>query len=81
LFVQIRDHVLTAPFDNCCASDQLEGQASTSRRSEDWRKIGLGAQILCDLGVRSIRLLAAHHRHYVGLGGFGIEIVTTDILD
>lgn len=50
-------------------------------RSQQWREIGLGAQILKDLGISSIRLLASTKRTYVGLGGFGIEIVETETLD
>ena len=50
-------------------------------RSRQWREIGLGAQILKDLGISSIRLLASSQRTYVGLGGFGIEIVGTDPID
>ena len=47
-------------------------------RSRQWREIGLGAQILKDLNISSIRLLASAKRTYVGLGGFGIEIVATE---
>ena len=43
-------------------------------------EIGLGAQILKDLGITSIRLLASRERHYVGLEGFGIRIAGTEIL-
>ena len=50
-------------------------------RSRQWREIGLGAQILKDLGISSIRLLASSKRTYVGLGGFGIEIVATEPLE
>jgi 3,4-dihydroxy 2-butanone 4-phosphate synthase/GTP cyclohydrolase II len=50
-------------------------------RSRQWREIGLGAQILRDLGISSIRLLASSKRTYVGLGGFGIEIVDTEPLE
>jgi 3,4-dihydroxy 2-butanone 4-phosphate synthase/GTP cyclohydrolase II len=50
-------------------------------RSRQWREIGLGAQILRDLGISSIRLLASSKRTYVGLGGFGIEIVDTEALE
>ena len=35
---------------------------------------GLGAQILSDLGLSSIRLLTNHPRKVVGLEGFGIQI-------
>ncbi|HQY74488.1 MAG TPA: 3,4-dihydroxy-2-butanone-4-phosphate synthase, partial [Aestuariivirga sp.] len=44
---------------------------------QTWLDIGLGAQILRDLDVRSIRLLSSSNRHYVGLSGFGIEIAET----
>ena len=46
----------------------------------EWREVGLGAQILKDLGVTSIRLLATRERRYVGLAGFGIVIDETEIL-
>jgi 3,4-dihydroxy 2-butanone 4-phosphate synthase/GTP cyclohydrolase II len=56
-----------------------EGATDTeAARSQQWREIGLGAQILKDLGISSIRLLASSKRTYVGLGGFGIEIVDTE---
>ncbi len=57
-----------------------ETQSAQARR-EQWREIGVGAQILRDLDVSSIRLLASRLRNYVGLTGFGIEIVETDIID
>lgn len=50
-------------------------------RTRQWREIGLGAQILKDLGISSIRLLTSSKRTYVGLSGFGIEIVATDPLE
>jgi 3,4-dihydroxy 2-butanone 4-phosphate synthase/GTP cyclohydrolase II len=58
-----------------------EHTRSEVERSRQWREIGLGAQILRDLGVCSIRLLASHERTYVGLSGFGIEIVATEAVE
>ncbi|MFO1185202.1 MAG: 3,4-dihydroxy-2-butanone-4-phosphate synthase [Bauldia sp.] len=55
--------------------------ATPTAREEEWREIGLGAQILKDLGVTSIRLLAHRERRYVGLDGFGIAIQATEKLD
>lgn len=63
------------------SSDDAEEHGSTKDREDSWREIGLGAQILRDLDVSNIRLLASKKRHYVGLGGFGITIADTDILD
>ena len=54
-----------------------EKSGSTRQRDENWREIGLGAQILRDLGVKSIRLISSSSRNYVGLSGFGIEITET----
>jgi 3,4-dihydroxy 2-butanone 4-phosphate synthase / GTP cyclohydrolase II len=54
---------------------------SEAARTRQWREIGLGAQILKDLGISSIRLLASSKWNYVGLGGFGIEILSTDRLE
>jgi 3,4-dihydroxy 2-butanone 4-phosphate synthase/GTP cyclohydrolase II len=54
---------------------------SSLERRERWREIGLGAQILRDLGVSSIMLIATQHRQYVGLAGFGIEIAGTEIVE
>jgi len=58
-----------------------EDHASALDREEEWREIGLGAQILKDLGVRSIKLQATKNRHYVGLDGFGLKISEIKISD
>jgi len=54
---------------------------SELERSRQWKDIGLGAQILRDLGITSIRLYATRSRSYVGLAGFGIEIAATEPLE
>jgi 3,4-dihydroxy 2-butanone 4-phosphate synthase/GTP cyclohydrolase II len=41
----------------------------------DLRDYGMGAQILCDLGVRKIRLLTNNPKKVIGLEGYGLEIV------
>jgi 3,4-dihydroxy 2-butanone 4-phosphate synthase/GTP cyclohydrolase II len=55
--------------------------SSEEARSRQWREVGLGAQILKDLGISSIRLLTGRKLTYVGLAGFGIEIVSTESLN
>jgi len=54
---------------------------SDALRSQQWREVGLGAQILRDLGVGSIVNLASSPRSFVGLSGFGIEIAGTEPLE
>jgi 3,4-dihydroxy 2-butanone 4-phosphate synthase/GTP cyclohydrolase II len=41
----------------------------------DLREYGLGAQILVDLGLRTISLLTNNPRKVVGLEGYGLEII------
>ncbi len=41
----------------------------------DLRDYGIGAQILCDLGVKKIKLLTNNPKKLVGLKGYGLEVV------
>ena len=58
-----------------------ESTGSEVARSRQWREVGLGAQILKDLGISSIRLLSSAKLTYIGLAGFGIEILSTETLE
>jgi 3,4-dihydroxy 2-butanone 4-phosphate synthase/GTP cyclohydrolase II len=58
-----------------------ESTSSEHERNVQWREVGLGAQILRDLGISSIQLFATRSRTYVGLAGFGIEITATEPLE
>ncbi|HKH34300.1 MAG TPA: 3,4-dihydroxy-2-butanone-4-phosphate synthase [Beijerinckiaceae bacterium] len=58
-----------------------ESTASELERSRQWREVGLGAQILRDLRISSIKLYATRERSYVGLAGFGIEIESTEPIE
>jgi 3,4-dihydroxy 2-butanone 4-phosphate synthase/GTP cyclohydrolase II len=81
--IYLREGAVGVPKSSESPRDRLQAEehhGSAERRAEEWRDIGLGAQILRDLGVRSIRLFAARERRYVGLQGFGIEIEATEPL-
>ncbi|MBV9078562.1 MAG: 3,4-dihydroxy-2-butanone-4-phosphate synthase [Methylobacteriaceae bacterium] len=58
-----------------------EPTASEAERMSQWREVGVGAQILRDLSIKSIRNLGTATRSFVGLSGFGIEILGTEPLD
>jgi 3,4-dihydroxy 2-butanone 4-phosphate synthase/GTP cyclohydrolase II len=78
VIVYLRDGTAGVPV----AEIPHDGSTGTeAARTRQWREIGLGAQILKDIGISSIRLLSSSKRTYVGLSGFGIEIVGTETLD
>jgi 3,4-dihydroxy 2-butanone 4-phosphate synthase/GTP cyclohydrolase II len=78
VIVYLRDGTAGVPL---AAIPQEADSGTEAARTRQWREIGLGAQILKDLGISSIRLLTSSKRTYVGLSGFGIEIVATDPLE
>jgi 3,4-dihydroxy 2-butanone 4-phosphate synthase / GTP cyclohydrolase II len=73
--VYLRDGTAGVP-TSANPGDGEQGQAEASR-SRQWREVGLGAQILRDIGVYSIINLTSTPRPFVGLSGFGIEISGT----
>ena len=78
VIVFLRDGTAGVPVAEIPHEDDSGADAARSRQ---WREIGLGAQILKDLGISSIRLLTSSKRTYVGLGGFDIEIVATEPIE
>jgi 3,4-dihydroxy 2-butanone 4-phosphate synthase / GTP cyclohydrolase II len=50
-------------------------EGSQDRSGRILRAIGLGGQILSDLGIQRIRLLSNTPMHIPALEGFGLEIV------
>ncbi len=51
-----------------------DGPAGTALPIDE-RELGIGSQILRDLGLRRLRIITDHPRKLRGLAGFGIEIV------
>ncbi len=63
---------------NAPQDDEHHGAAIA--RQKAWREVGLGAQILRDMGISRIHLLSRRTRRYVGLEGFGIEITAQEVV-
>jgi 3,4-dihydroxy 2-butanone 4-phosphate synthase/GTP cyclohydrolase II len=79
VIVFLRDGSVGVPVSAIPKGGDKNGDSgSDAERQRQWREIGLGAQILKDLGISSIRLLTSAKHRYVGLAGFGIEIVSTE---
>jgi 3,4-dihydroxy 2-butanone 4-phosphate synthase/GTP cyclohydrolase II len=58
-----------------------EPKTAEADRNRQWREVGVGAQILRDLGITSIINLTSSVHDYKGLSGFGIEIVSNERLE
>jgi len=58
-----------------------DAKSAEADRNRQWREVGVGAQILRDLGITSIRNLTSSVHDYKGLSGFGIEIVANERLE
>jgi 3,4-dihydroxy 2-butanone 4-phosphate synthase/GTP cyclohydrolase II len=54
---------------------KITGHDRNQAQAPPQHEVGIGAQILSDLGLHTIRLLTNHPRRIVALEGFGIEIV------
>jgi 3,4-dihydroxy 2-butanone 4-phosphate synthase/GTP cyclohydrolase II len=63
---------LLARLNRETAAVPAAGRNAAAQR--EWRQLGLGAQILADLGVRRLRVLGTP-RKLVGLSGFDLEVV------
>src|ERR1700749_1547918 len=59
----------------------VDPKTAEADRNRQWREVGVGAQILRDLGISSIVNLPSSVHDYKGLSGFGIEIVANERLE
>jgi 3,4-dihydroxy 2-butanone 4-phosphate synthase/GTP cyclohydrolase II len=67
--VLIVDHAPTA------LSERVRQIAAPLGPSRELRDVGVGAQILLDLGIKDMILLSNHRRAIIGLEGYGLNIV------
>ena len=82
VLVYLRDGTSGVPMTDLAEAGGVDSETTQSeiQRADLWREVGLGAQILRDLGVVSIVNLASSSRSFVGLGGFGIELIRQEKL-
>jgi 3,4-dihydroxy 2-butanone 4-phosphate synthase / GTP cyclohydrolase II len=59
----------------CIIRAREAGREESGARTVAVREYGIGAQILTDLGIHCISLLSNSDTNFVGLDGYGIEIV------
>jgi 3,4-dihydroxy 2-butanone 4-phosphate synthase/GTP cyclohydrolase II len=59
----------------CIIRARKDGREESGARKVALREYGIGAQILTDLGIHRITLLSNSDMNYVGLDGYGIEII------
>lgn len=76
VLVYLRDGAAGVPAG--LPNDEKSAEAD---RNKQWREVGVGAQILRDLGITSIRHLTSSVIEFKGLSGFGIEIVSNEPFD
>ena len=74
VLIYLRSGFVGVPMESLALQSREE-----SRRAE-WLEIGVGAQILRDLGVSQIRLIAGREVDYVGVEGFGLTLESTELL-
>ncbi len=74
VLIYLRTGFVGVPHENFASQSREE-----ERRSQ-WREVGVGAQILRDLGISKIRLIAGREVDYVGVEGFGLTLESTEML-
>lgn len=74
VLIYLRSGHVGVPFE------KLSSQTKEAQRRAEWLEIGVGAQILRDLGIARVRLIAGRQVDYVGVGGFGLTLESTELL-
>ena len=76
VLIYLRSGFVGVPLDSL---DDSQPQSREHARKAEWLEVGVGAQILKDLGLSAIRILAARDIDYVGLDGFGLTVQGTEL--
>lgn len=78
ILIYLRSGFAGVPLDQLAQPDGDGSRAG--KRNQDWLEVGVGAQILRDLGVTKLRILAGREVDFVGLDGFGLTVTATELL-
>ena len=76
VLIYLRSGFVGVPLDSL---DDSTPPTRERERKAEWLEVGVGAQILKDLGLSDIRILAAREIEYVGLEGFGLRVAATEL--
>ncbi|HCU89599.1 MAG TPA: 3,4-dihydroxy-2-butanone-4-phosphate synthase [Gammaproteobacteria bacterium] len=71
---QISSTELIQKAQRYASQSEVESLHNEQRSLDAWRQVGLGAQILADVGVKKM-LVMSNPRKYHAISGFGLEIV------
>ena len=74
VLIYLRTGFVGVPHEN------LANQTKEDERKSQWLEVGVGAQILRDLGLTNIKLIAGREVDYVGVEGFGLTLESTLII-
>ena len=80
VLIYLRSGFAGVPLDNLEQSAADGTATRAGKRDRDWLEVGVGAQILRDLGVTRLRILSGREVDFVGLEGFGLTVSTTELL-
>lgn len=80
VLIYLRTGFVGVPVEPMLGEGEVPKDAE-SQRNRGWLEVGVGAQILGDMGVSRIRLITGRPaEHYVGLEGFGLHLEEIDVL-
>ena len=74
VLIYLRTGFVGVPHEN------IADQTKEDERKSQWLEVGVGAQILRDLGLANIKLIAGREVEYVGVEGFGLTLESTVII-
>ncbi len=78
VLIYLRSGFAGVPLDNLVETDGAPSREG--KRARDWLEVGVGAQILRDLGLAKLRILTGREVDFVGLDGFGLAVTDTELL-